>query len=166
MTDLVEIEHEEYQYVGSLNHSIIQARLARLLPDDNFTIAIELSLDIKQTDVSQFNLKAKEELVPDVCLYPNTIKFHPTDDVSKMQQMPLLSIEIISPRQGIDDIVNKFKAYFALGVKSCWLVIPTLKSISVYSQMNNFNIFETKDDTEVTDKVLDIRVPLKKVFRE
>jgi len=43
---------ERSQNRGSLNHSVIQARLARWLPDDNFTIATELSLDVSQIDLT------------------------------------------------------------------------------------------------------------------
>jgi len=82
--------------------------------------------------------------------------------------MPLLVIEIISTRQYLDDILAKFEAYFALEVKSCWLVTPVLESITVYSQtLDNFKPFEvTRGDTEVVDDVLGIRLPLLKVFTE
>jgi hypothetical protein len=61
MIENLETEPTEFQKMGSLNHSLIQARLARLLPDDDhFTIAIELSLDVSQTYLSQFGLKIKE----------------------------------------------------------------------------------------------------------
>jgi Uma2 family endonuclease len=97
--------------VGSLNHSIAQARLTGLLSnDERFTLAVELSLDISQIDMSQFGIKAKEELKPNVCCYPNSVGFK-SDDILKMSEMPLLAIEILSPKQTIDDILAKFKAY-------------------------------------------------------
>jgi len=124
------IKNEAYQQMGSLNHSIAQARLTSLLSnDERFTPAIELGLDML-----------------------------------KMSDMPLLVVEILSPKQTIDDILSKFKAYFALGIKSCWLVMPAIKSIAVYLQFENFKTFGT-NDTELVDDVLDIRLPLKKIFR-
>ncbi|RKZ42375.1 MAG: hypothetical protein DRQ49_02020 [Gammaproteobacteria bacterium] len=158
------IKNEAYQQMGSLNHSIAQARLTSLLSnDERFTPAIELGLDISQLDLSQFAIKAKDELKPDLCCYPNSVGLV-SDDVLKMSDMPLLVVEILSPKQTIDDILSKFKAYFALGIKSCWLVMPAIKSIAVYLQFENFKTFGT-NDTELVDDVLDIRLPLKKIFR-
>jgi Uma2 family endonuclease len=171
MTELIE-QHilEEYQDMGSLNHSFIQARLARLLPEDNFTIMIELSLDISQTDLSSFGLKVKEELKPDVSLYKGSYQPNPLEDIVKMSEMPSLVIEILSPTQGFSDILPKFKAYFALGVKSGWLVTPALESIAVYSaeshKNQSYKSFDMTHDTEVVDKVLDIHLPLQKIFRK
>ncbi|MDM8559295.1 Uma2 family endonuclease [Candidatus Parabeggiatoa sp. HSG14] len=106
-----------------------------------------------------------DELKPDVCLYPNSVEFSEPYDILKMSEMPLLAIEVVSPKQGLDDIVAKFQAYFSLGVKSCWLVTPTVKSITVYSQPNHFKTFDVNDDTEVVDDVLNIRIPLQKIFK-
>ncbi len=77
--------------------------------------------------------------------------------------MPVLTIEIISPSQGTDDILAKFKAYFALGVKSCWLIIPANEVITVYSAQGDFESFGSKD-TEVIDEILDIRLPKPQIF--
>ena len=63
-----------------------------------------------------------------------------------------------------DDILAKIQAYFAIGVKSVWLVMPAFESITVYISMTDFKLFDTKRDTEVIDKTLDIRLPLQKIF--
>jgi Uma2 family endonuclease len=166
MLNYLETEQKEYQHVGSLNHSLIQARLARLLPDDDsFTIAIELSLDVSQTDLSQFGLKVKEELKPDILLYEESYQPNPLEDIVKMTKMPSLIIEILSPSQGFSDILAKFKAYFALGVKSCWLVTPALESIAVYSGQT-YKPFDLEHDTEIIDEVLNLRLPIQKIFRK
>lgn len=169
MNALIKIENEEYQDMGSLNHSFVQTRIAGLLfNDERFTTLVELSLDVSKTDLSQFGLKAKEELKPDVCIYPKGTFGLRRRDLLRVSQMPLLAIEIISMRQYLDDILAKFEAYFALAVKSCWLVTPVLESITVYSQtLDNFKPFEvTRGDTEVVDDILNIRLPLLKVFTE
>ena len=77
--------------------------------------------------------------------------------------MPLLAIEVVSPQQGIDEILAKFDAYFALGIKSCWLVVPSLEVLDVYSQPDQHHTFDL-GDTEVVDKVLDIRLPVQEIF--
>jgi len=170
MSEVMEFEADqndqenEVQEMGSLNHSFVQARLTTLLSgDDRFTTMVELSLDASQIDLSQFGLKVKDELKPDVCIYPKGRFGVRRLDLLRVPEMPLLAIEIISPKQGINDILTKFEGYFALGVKSCWLVMPAIQSITVYSQTSHKTF---ADDGEVVDKVLDIRLPLQKVFTE
>ncbi|HDN26729.1 MAG TPA: Uma2 family endonuclease [Thioploca sp.] len=111
---------DEVPKMASVNHSYVQTRIVlSLASHKKFTPFVELSLDASQIDLSQFGLKAKDELVPDVCLYEGIHKFNPFGDTSKRSDMPVLAIEVLSPSQGTDDILAKFKAYFALDIKSC-----------------------------------------------
>jgi Uma2 family endonuclease len=167
MNDLFELENEneEIQEMGSYNHSLAQAQLTGLFFNDKrFSVFIELSLDVSQTDLTQFGMKAKEELKPDICLYPKTEKSgFKKRDILKISEMPLVAIEIISPRQGIDEILTKFDAYFALGIKSCWLVIPPMEVIDIYSQLTQHRTF-SMNDTNVIDELADINLPMKTIF--
>jgi Uma2 family endonuclease len=164
MNDSIELK-DEAPKMGSYNHSLVQARIPALLSDDDrFSGFIELSLDASQIDLSQFSLKTKEELKPDICFYPKAEKVKVKKrDLLKMAEMPLLAIEIISPKQGIDDILAKFEAYFALGVKSCWLIMPSVEIVDVYSQLEQHRIFDL-NDAEIIDEVADIRLPIQKIF--
>lgn len=72
-------------------------------------------------------------------------------------------IEILSPKQGIDDILAKFQVYFALGVKSCWLVAPEIEVVTIYSSINNFTNF-AKADAELIDEILNIQLPIENIF--
>ncbi len=166
LAEFENFENEASQNMGSLNHSVIQARLAGSFFNNNkFTPAVELSLDISRLDLNQLAIKAKDELKPDVCLYSSNRGLSKPDDILKMSEMPLLAIEILSPKQSIDDILAKFKAYFALDIQSCWLVIPILESITVYAQkIDNFRLFNAKSDTEAIDEILDIRLSLQNIF--
>jgi Uma2 family endonuclease len=149
--------------MGSLNHSLAQVMIASLLVlDERFTVFTELSLDIKQHDLSKYDIKAKDEIKPDICLYSNEIGFQEFD-ILKMTEMPLLAIEILSPSQGPKELKDKIRAYFDLGVKSCWLVIPDAQLISIYAKQGGFRNFDMRD-TEVIDEVMDIHLPIQKVF--
>lgn len=119
-----ELEDDEGRDMGSLNHSFVLTRLsAQLFKDEKFTVLVELTLDTSRTDLTQFGLEARDELKPDICLYPKEgIYPNKSRDVSRMPEMPLLAIEVLSPRQGIEDIPAKFHAYFALGIKHAELV--------------------------------------------
>lgn len=152
---------EESVDVGSFKHSSAQANLAFLLKRlGKYSVLTDLSLDISAVDISQFNISTKEEIKPDVCIYPKRT-MNLLDDILRMSEMPLLAIEVLSPKQGVYDILEKFKLYFTLGVQSCWLVIPNTRTVLVYSGPNRFATFGTG---EVIDEVLGIRIPIEEIF--
>ncbi|HDN26754.1 MAG TPA: Uma2 family endonuclease [Thioploca sp.] len=163
----LEIDEEERPKMGSVNHSLAQSQLTALLSNDKrFRTMIELSLDASQIDLSQFGLKAKDELIPDICIYHKANVSRPTEkgrDILKMPQMPSLVIEILSPKQTINEILTKFDAFFALGVKSCWLVVPATESITVYSAPTDFKTFGT-EVAEIIDTGMDIHLSRENIF--
>lgn len=163
MSELLEYKHDNANDMPSINHSYLQAQIVLALAQNKeFTPFVELSLDASQIDLSQFGLKTKDELVPDVCLYKGRHKFNPLGDASKRTDMPLLAIEVLSPTQGTEEILAKFKAYFALGIKSCWLIIPATEVIAIYSTQG-FESFGSKD-TEVVDNTLNIRISTQPIW--
>ncbi|MEZ4860847.1 MAG: Uma2 family endonuclease [Caldilineaceae bacterium] len=151
----------ENEVMGSFNHGYIQLRLGGLLDRLGlFTPVGELSLDVSGIDLSQFDLRSKTELIPDIALYPKRTLSRPTD-IQRMTEMPLIAIEILSPRQGFDEILEKFKAYFALGISSCWLVAPAINTISVYRSPTDWVTFTQGD---LVDETVGIRLALTEIF--
>lgn len=115
-----------------------------------FSIVSELSLDLSSW-VS----------VPDLAIYakrPLDVK----NDVVTMTEPPLCAVEIISSTQSLNDLVAKARAYFAHGVRSCWIVIPALENIYVFSSADDYRIYRSSE--ELSDSVLDLAFPLKAVF--
>jgi Uma2 family endonuclease len=168
MSDLIELDEkisaDEVEKMPSRNHSLIVGRITGLLFNDKrFTVMPELSLDTSPIELKQFNLHTKDELIPNISIYQKTIDLSEPLDELKMTDMPALAIEVLSPRQGMNDIIAKFQAYFALGIKSCWLVMPAIKSITVYSQPNQHKTFDINDD-EVIDEMMDIHLFIRQIF--
>jgi Uma2 family endonuclease len=52
-------------------------------------------------------------------------------DVSRRTDPPLLVVEIFSPQQGTQEVMDKVDVYFAFGVKCCWVVSPPMHSIQI-----------------------------------
>jgi len=52
---------------------------------------------------------------------------------------------------------------FALSVKSCWLVVLSLETITIYANMTDYKLFGTHE-SEVIDEVMDIHLPIRKIF--
>ena len=160
MNELVnEIEPEESVDMGSLNHSAIQVNLAYLLKRlSTFSVYTELSLDPSGLDKNRY--KFREEIKPDVCIYPKRGLSRPYD-ILKMSEMPLLAIEVVSPKQALQDIVEKIDAYFALGVRSCWMIDPITAIVVVYRSLEDKQIFT---NGEVVDDVIGIHLPFDEIF--
>ena len=158
---IAEDEIEEFENMGSFNHGYIQVRLGILLDRlGNFTPVNELSLDVSGVDLSNFDLRTKEEIKPDICLYHKRGLSRPRD-ILKMHEMPLLALEILSPKQGLYEILEKFRLYFELGIQSCWLVEPTTRVVTVYSSSQTWQAFV---GDEVIDEKLEIRIPISEIF--
>ena len=152
-------EEQEFDDMGSFNHSLVQGNLAHLIRmHSDFSAFIELSLDASSLDKSEFP-NIKDELIPDVCAYPkHSVILH---DILVMKEMPNLVIEVISPRQGTLSIIEKFQAYFALGIRSCWLVDPVTAAVRVCHPNKEPMTFSSDD---IVDKVVDIKLPVKEIF--
>jgi len=128
----------------SVNHSYIQMMLgSALVALKQYTVYSELSIEIDG-----------KEYVPDICLYSKR-EFDPLNDIIRMKEMPLLAIEILSPTQLIQELVDKIKIYLNTGVQSCWLVIPVARSIMVFHGIEKSKTFI---DCVVDDK-LNISLP-------
>lgn len=145
-------ELERNKPMPSKNHGKIQTRLI-----------IGLSKQIDPDSIlSEVSLELGEWLsTPDICIYPPS-PLDVTNDEIRMEMPPLGVIEILSPTQTLNDLTDKAVHYFESGVKSCWLVLPTLKTIYVFSGSNQFEAFV--QDELVKDKVLNIELPLTEVF--
>lgn len=155
-----EIAPEELAEMGSFNHGYLQLKIgACFLNLPNLTPSSEFSLDISALAdpaiISKF-----DTLKPDIAVYEQwSVDFH--NDVLKADKMPILAIEILSPRQGVQTLVDKFRIYFKLGVRSCWLVYPYAQAIAVYCAPDDFTLFS---QGEVVDEIANVRIPLREIF--
>ncbi len=166
--DLIENTTVEEIPMASKNHSIVQARLtAYLMALERYVAATELSLDMAPQDrvdcLKRHGFDAVRELKPDVALYnDNDLELSDWDDVVRVEQMPLLCVEIISPSQSSVETLRKFKVYLDLGVKSCWFVDPAIKVMQIYhlrdGTMVGGKVFMATD-LLIEDKTLGVSIP-------
>lgn len=119
-------ERERGKPLPSLNHSITQKRLivALVRYEPEYTVASELSLELEGLP---------SNVTPDLCVYPK-LDIDYTHDEIRMTEPPLVAVEIASPTQATQEIVDKIQQMLAAGVQSCWLVQPAMQSITVYTE--------------------------------
>ena len=116
-----EVELEE---VMSLNHARLTSRLTSLLSaayESQFDILTELEFEL-----------STGRYKPDVCILPR-LTYDWEQDVIRYPQPPITAIEIISPTQSLDGLVEKIrKGFLASGVQSAWLVLPAIRTVNLY----------------------------------
>ena len=124
-TQAVEIIETEIQLpeTMSYNHSRLIHRLSLLLSiyEDQYDVLPELEFEL-----------STGRLKPDMALLPKQAVDWELDIV-RFPHPPVTAIEILSPTQTMDGLVLKIRqGYFSSGVQSAWLVLPTIRTISVY----------------------------------
>lgn len=152
-TNLSDYELERGKPIPSLNHSISQA---------NLVFELQSRLRHTHTIMSELNLElAGKKMVPDLAIFP---KFTPDmqHDVLWVQEPPLTTIEILSPRQDLDSLLEKARIFLAAGVKSCWIVLPAVGTVAVFTGPAAYQSFASPGS--LADAMLGIELPLTDIF--
>jgi len=143
-------EQERGKPKPSENHGIVQMNLGiELAKHRDYRIVSELSLELNG-----------RPFTPDLCVYPR----QPVDfryDTIRRTDPPLVAVEISSPTQGYQDVMEKVKAYFQNGVKTCWVVNTPQRAITVYAADGSFKTFA---EGQVKDACTGLLADLDAVF--
>ena len=116
-------DNPQDEKMSSLNHSDLQTRLGFLLMlayRQQYSIYTELDFSF-----------ASGKTRPDLCIMPKR-KIDWLADEIVMQDVPMTTIEILSPEQSLNSLTERiYKKHFPAGVKTVWLVVPTVQTISI-----------------------------------
>ncbi len=122
-TEIIETE-VVLEEAMSLNHARLTTRITSLLfaeYESQFNILTELEFEL-----------STGRYKPDVAILPQ-LAYDWERDIIRYPQPPITAIEIISPTQSMDGLIEKIRVgYLASGVQSAWLVLPGVRSISLY----------------------------------
>ncbi|MBU1820168.1 MAG: Uma2 family endonuclease [Bacteroidetes bacterium] len=151
---LSEYELERGKPMPNAVHGAIQANLSfelKLRYRDSYRILSETSLATQP-----------DSTTPDVIIYPSSITLNYENEPAKRSDAPLVCIEIQSPSQSNEEMVAKTHLYFDFGVKSCWVVFPSLQAVMVFERPGYYHFFH-HDDT-LTDPNTGLELPLQAIF--
>ena len=151
---LSDYEIERGKPMPDRNHAIIQSNLLfslRVTTRARFSILTEIHIDMPIRDH-----------VPDLAIYEPLI-FDPDANELSMLKPPLCAIEILSEMQNINVLMKKNHEYFDVGVLSYWLVLPSLRTIYVFHNINDRTVFSYED--RLVDKKLNIELDLSEIFK-
>jgi len=102
------------------------------------------------------------QTIPDLCLYPReALSLDWLTDDDEVTVAPALVVEILSPKQNLQPLVDKIREYLGHGVKSCWLVEPATRVVSVFPSSGGSRAFT---EGNLRDETLGIEIPVAEVF--
>ncbi|MFB6098911.1 MAG: Uma2 family endonuclease [Salinibacter sp.] len=148
---LSDYERERGKPVPSKLHSVVQTNLTGLFLQYRPRLQVLSELTLELDD---------RELTPDLSVYAE-LEVDFTHDELRMAEPPLLAVEIASPTQSVQDLVDKIRFLIGHGVQTCWLVQPPLRTITVFTEGMEST---TYDQGSVTDPVTEIEVDVDEVF--
>ena len=146
-------EIQEDRPMPSRNHSRVAHNLNVLLHQfrDCFDVYQQLSLNLEGW-----------QTIPDLCVYPRgklSSDWLSDDDEETIPQV--LVIEILSPKQNFQPLVDKIRTYGQHGVKSCWLVEPATRVVSVFPALGGSRAFT---EGKLRDDATGIEVLVAQIF--
>lgn len=150
---LTEYELERGKPMPNLTHGAIQANLVFELKAayrTQYLVASEVTLDTPP-----------EGTTPDVVVYP-LMPLGYGDEPAKRPDAPLLCVEIQSPSQSLEQMVDKTAVYFDFGVRSCWVVVPAVRGVFVYDRPGRYQFFH--NDETLLDPTLQVELSLPAIF--
>ncbi len=150
---LSEYEIERGKPLPSLNHGLIQGNTYFALMSryrGTYSFPTETALELEGWPST-----------PDILILP-PIKLNLRADKIRLVEPPLGTIEILSPTQSLNDLVDKADQYFEKGVKSCWIIIPSMGGVAIYSASGKYTFFNENDIAK--DQVLGLEVPVSELF--
>ena len=151
--ELTAYELERGKPMPSLNHSAVQANTIfelKIRYRDQFRFLSEINVEI-----------GGRVLVPDIGIFP-AMPLDMAHDVQVLTRLPLTTIEILSPKQALDDLIDKADAYLAAGVRSCWVVMPKLQGVAVFSAPGTYVFFRGAEVLQ--DPATGVELPLPPLF--
>ncbi len=144
-------EIERGKPMPSKNHAWIQA---------NLIVAIHQSRDYRPGSEMTLDIGLGHPVTPDISVHPRQ-EMELWNDEIRVTDPPVTAVEIVSPSQTSAEMIKKVHAYLAHGVKTCWLVDPSLRQIIIYNADGTRKIFE---EGLVTDPVTGITADMAAVF--
>ena len=129
----------------------------------NGTIITEANNTAKFRAFSELTLMIDgDDYIPNISVYKrHKLNYHANEDVLKMEEMPLIAIEVLSPSQNMNDLIAKAKLYLQAGIPSVWIVQPFAHTISVFTK-NGVKLYHDG----VIEDLSGVKVELAAIFED
>ena len=153
LVEISDYELERGKPIPGINHSILELNTGFELKSryrEQFRFMSEINIEV-----------AGRIMVPDIGIFPKMAADMASDSIVA-PQLPVTTIEILSPSQALSELIGKANAYFLAGVKSCWIILPEVSGIFVYHAPGKYTFFH--DGETLTDPATAIELPIAPLF--
>ena len=142
--ELSEYELTHGKPIPNYNHAAIQGELL---------FALKSQYRQEYSVLPEFTVKfGDKKYTPDISIYEKrSVDYQAV--IKDFSEAPLTVIEIMSPSQTMETFDEKFDAYFAAGVKSCWFVQSYFETIFVLLPNHNVSVFHANTLTDPTNGI-------------
>lgn len=138
------------EFIPSFNHSYICIEVIKqLLNNKDIQPLPELTLDVDRGLTPDISVFSKQQVKP------NFLR-----DIIKFKEMPLVAIEVISPTQHIQDVLEKATILIKSGIKAVWTIEPYGRTIFVTTENGDKIVHEGLVEIE------GIRIDFSKIFKQ
>jgi Uma2 family endonuclease len=77
-----------------------------------------------------------------------------------------LAVEVVSPTNDFDEVLQKVSEYFAAGVGLVWVVIPSRRQVYVYHSETDLRVLPLPDQLDGEDVLPGFRFSVAELFEE
>jgi Uma2 family endonuclease len=87
---------------------------------------------------------------PDVAFvsYKRWPQQRPAPPENAWDVVPELAVEVVSPTDGVEELMDKITEYFQASVQLVWVVYPTHRMIHVYESLTKIRVLTVSDELE------------------
>lgn len=121
--EISDYERENGKTMPGPIHAAVQTRtVIQFAKHPQFEAFTELTIDFSGS---------RPFYTPDLSVYPKKKLDFFNDTSVRTTEAPLTTVEILSPTQQFGDLVEHAKFYFEHGVKSCWIITPAIRNVTI-----------------------------------
>lgn len=88
----------------------------------------------------------------------------PLPEEGDWEVVPDLGVEVISPHDGFEAVIEKLLEYFAHGVRQVWLILPKAKQVHVYSSPSQVRILLEDAELDGGELIPGFKLPVRTLF--
>jgi Uma2 family endonuclease len=90
----------------------------------------------------------------------------PVPRTNAWEVVPNLAIEVISPTNGANEVIEKIEDYFACGVQRVWVIYPLFAKVYDYDSANSVRILTRADTLPGGDVLPGFQLPLAELIED
>jgi Uma2 family endonuclease len=88
----------------------------------------------------------------------------PAPEVAAWDMIPDLAIEVISPTNKMEEVMDKMDEYFRAGVSKVWIVLPVQQRIFIFESVTKVRVLTRADTFEDATLFPGLSLPLTSLF--